>query len=392
MDGRKPLSQRALALTPSLTLEISARAKALANDGRDICSLSAGEPDFPTPPFIVEAAIKALKDGLTKYGPSAGDPELREAIAHKITNVNDIPTSPNQVLVTNGGKQAIYNLLQIIINPSDEVIIPAPYWLSYPEMVKLSGGKPIICESTTSQGFELNIEKLESLITTRTKLLVLNSPGNPTGRVMNRTELENIANLLRHHPNIYILSDEIYEFLLAENQTHNGIATVARDLEERTFIVNGFAKTWAMTGWRVGYLRGNIELIKAASALQSQSTSNVCSFAQKGALAALTGPTSCIKYMVDCYNQRRNILISGLRKIPGINLVSPDGAFYAFPELPLGTEDSVTFCKKALEHQGLAIVPGAAFGNDRCIRISCASSIGNIEDGLSRLKRSLSNY
>ena len=246
------LSQRAIALKPSLTLEISAKAKALQNEGRDICSLSAGEPDFNTPDFITQAAREALANGMTRYGPAAGDPELREAIAQKLTQENGCPTTEDQVLVTNGGKQAIYNLFQVLLNPGDEVLIPAPFWLSYPEMAALAGAASVIVPTSASAGFALDLDRLERSITPKTRLLVLNSPGNPTGRVASLDELKALAELLRRHPRVLVMSDEIYEYLLAEGEVHHSFASVAEDLRHRCFTVNGFAKGWAMTGWRLG--------------------------------------------------------------------------------------------------------------------------------------------
>lgn len=383
------LSHRAIALEPSLTLAITARAKALQQEGRDICSMSAGEPDFNTPDFIVEASIKALQDGITRYGPAAGDPELREAIAEKLSRDNQIASQASNVLVTNGGKQAIFNLFQVVLNPGDQVLIPGPFWLSYPEMARLAGAEPVIVPSKAEDGFRLDLQALEAAITPSTKLLVINTPGNPTGRVSDRAELEALADIVRRHPQLLVMSDEIYEYLLEDGETHHSFAAVAPDLAERTFVVNGFAKGWAMTGWRLGYLAGDAEVIKAASALQSQSTSNVCSFAQRGALAALRGSKDCVRSMASSYNQRRQQLVAGLQAIDGLTLIPPKGAFYAFPKLPNSSEGSMAFCKTALEQEGLALVPGAAFGDDRCVRLSCAVSHETIEDALQRLGRLL---
>ena len=383
------LSARAVALKPSLTLAIGAQAKALQRAGRDICSLSAGEPDFDTPDFIVEATRQALRDGITRYGPAAGDPELREAVAEKLSSGNGIATSPEQVLITNGGKQAIYNLFQVLLNPGDEVLLPAPYWLSYPEMAALAGAKVKLIPTQAEEGFRLDLAAVEAAISPRSRLLVLNSPGNPTGRVMKRQELEDVAELVRRHPQLLVMSDEIYEFLLAEGEQHHSFAAIAPDLADRCFTVNGFAKGWAMTGWRLGYLAGHQDVIKAAAALQSQSTSNVCSFAQRGALAAIQGPRDCVSAMAESYNRRRQLLTEGLQAIEGITLVEPRGAFYAFPQLPESAGGSMDFCSRALEQAGLAVVPGLAFGNDRCIRLSCAVSRETIRDGLSRLTQLL---
>ncbi|MFL0767604.1 MAG: pyridoxal phosphate-dependent aminotransferase [Prochlorococcus sp.] len=389
MPGPPYLSDRAAALQPSLTLAISARAKSLQLEGRDICSLSAGEPDFDTPAFIIDAAVQALRDGITRYGPAAGDPELREAIALKLSKENGVATETQQVLVTNGGKQAIFNLFQVILNPGDEVLIPAPYWLSYPEMAHLAGAQVKFLPSSAATEFCLDLNSLEASIGPKTRLLLINSPGNPTGRVMPREELEAVAELLRDHPQVLVMSDEIYEFLLSDGQKHHSFSAIAPDLADRTFIVNGFAKGWAMTGWRLGYLAGSAEAIKAATALQSQSTSNVCSFAQRGALAALQGSRQCVTTMANSYNSRREVLTNGLMALDGINLVTPQGAFYAFPQLPQGSLDSMSFCKQALENHGLAMVPGAAFGDDSCIRLTCAVSHETICDGLERLSQAL---
>ena len=383
------LSARAVGLKPSLTLAIGAQAKALQQAGRDICSLSAGEPDFDTPDFIVEATRQALRDGITRYGPAAGDPELRAAVAEKLSSGNGIATTPEQVLITNGGKQAIYNLFQVLLNPGDEVLLPAPYWLSYPEMAALAGAKVKLIPTHAEEGFRLDLTDVEAAITPRSRLLVLNSPGNPTGRVMKRQELEDVAELVRRHPQLLVMSDEIYEFLLAEGEQHHSFAAIAPDLADRCFTVNGFAKGWAMTGWRLGYLAGHQDVIKAAAALQSQSTSNVCSFAQRGALAAIQGPRDCVSAMAESYNRRRQLLTEGLQGIEGITLVEPRGAFYAFPQLPESAGGSMDFCRRALEQAGLAVVPGLAFGNDRCIRLSCAVSRETISDGLSRLTQLL---
>ena len=383
------LSHRAIALEPSLTLAITARAKALQQEGRDICSMSAGEPDFNTPDFIVEASIKALQDGITRYGPAAGDPELREAIAEKLSRDNQIASQASNVLVTNGGKQAIFNLFQVVLNPGDQVLIPGPFWLSYPEMARLAGAEPVIVPSKAEDGFRLDLQSLEAAITPNTRMLVINTPGNPTGRVSDRAELAALADIVRRHPQLLVMSDEIYEYLLEDGETHHSFAAVAPDLAERTFVVNGFAKGWAMTGWRLGYLAGDAEVIKAASALQSQSTSNVCSFAQRGALAALRGSKDCVRAMASSYNQRRQQLVAGLQAIDGLTLTPPKGAFYAFPKLPDSSEGSMAFCKTALEQEGLALVPGAAFGDDRCVRLSCAVSHETIEDALQRLGRLL---
>jgi aspartate aminotransferase len=383
------LSERAQALRPSLTLAIAAKAKQLRAEGRDICSLSAGEPDFDTPPFIRQAAARALEEGHTRYGPAAGEPALRQAIAEKMTRENGVPTRSEQVQVTNGGKQALYNLFQVLLGPGDEVLLPAPYWLSYPEIAHLAGATVTVLPSEAADGFRLDPERLEGAITPASKLLVLNSPGNPTGMVLSRPELEAIAAVLRRHPQVAVVCDEIYEFLLAPGHVHHSFAAVAPDLADRIFTVNGFAKGWAMTGWRIGWLAGPEAVVAAASALQSQTTSNVCTFAQYGALAAVEGSRACVQEMASQFNQRRTLLTEGLTGVPGLKIQPPEGAFYAFPDVSAYGLDSMTLCSRLLDAVGLAVVPGVAFGDDRCIRLSCAASPATIQDGLERLQRFL---
>ena len=387
MPDRGLLSDRAKALQPSLTLAIAAKAKQLRANGADVCSLSAGEPDFDTPEFIRAAAIKALDGGQTRCGPAAGEPALREAIAAKLSQENHVATTAAQVLVTNGGKQALYNLFQVLLGPGDEVLLPAPYWLSYPEIARMAGASVKELASDADQGFRLKPEQLEAAISPASRLLVLNSPSNPTGMVLSRAELEAIANVLRRHPQVLVVCDEIYEFLLAPGHTHHSFAAVAPDLANRIFTVNGFAKGWAMTGWRIGWLAGAQEVIGAASALQSQTTSNVCTFAQYGALAAISGSRQCVHAMAAEFNVRRSLLTEGLMAMEGLKLMAPEGAFYAFPDVSHFGLDSMTLCNRLLDEVGLAVVPGVAFGDDRCIRLSCAASPATIQDGLERLQR-----
>ena len=386
------LSKRALKIEPSLTLQISAKANQLANEGVDICNLSAGEPDFNAPKEVIEATSKAIFDGFTKYGPAAGDLDLRKAIAKKLQIQNNLDIEFENVMVTNGAKQAIYNLFQVLLNDGDEVIIPAPYWLSYPQMVKLAGGKPIFTNSSAEDGFKINIKDLKSKISSKTKFIIINTPNNPTGRVMSKEELLQIAEIARENPSVNILSDEIYEQILKKDFIHYSLTSLANDLKERIFIINGFAKGWAMTGWRIGYLVGQKDVIKASSALQSQSTSNVCSFVQKGALEALKINNEYFSMTNSTYDKKRTLLYEGLRNIKGIYIHEPNGAFYAFPRLPDSSITSVDFCKKALQDYGLVVVPGKAFGADECIRMSCAASEIKIKDGIERLEKAISEY
>ena len=386
------LSKRALSIEPSLTLQISAKANQLAKEGKDICNLSAGEPDFDAPNEILKATSEAIFDGYTKYGPASGDLELRKAIAEKLQTQNNLNVEYENVMVTNGAKQAIYNLFQVLLNDGDEVIIPAPYWLSYPQMVRLAGGKPVFLNSSAEDGFKINIQDLKSKISPKTKFIIINSPNNPTGRVMTKEELLQIAELVRGNKNINILSDEIYELILKKEFKHLSLASLATDLKERIFIINGFAKGWAMTGWRVGYLVGQKDVIKASSALQSQSTSNVCSFVQRGALEALKINREFFLEINSHYDLRREVLYKGLKNIEGLFIYPPNGAFYAFPRLPNKSMTSVEFCKRILNDYGLVVVPGKPFGDDQCIRISCASSKEKILDGLTRLEKGILNY
>ena len=386
------LSERILSIKPSLTLEISEKAKQLKAKGRDICNLSAGEPDFEAPKEVVNATTEAILKGFTKYGPAAGDIDLRKAIANKLRTQNNIDFDFENVMITNGAKQAIFNLFQVLLNKGDEVIIPSPYWLSYPQIVKLAGGKPIILDSSAEQGFKIDIEKLKSKISSRTKFIIINSPNNPTGKILDKNELLGIAEIVRKNENINVLSDEIYELILKKGCEHLSLTSLAKDLKNRIFIVNGFAKGWAMTGWRVGYLVGRKDVIKASASLQSQSTSNVCSFVQKGAIAALKMDKVFFEQINAKYDERREILYKELIKINNIYLKSPNGAFYAFPKLPNKNISSFDFCKKAIDNFGLVIIPGIAFGDDQCVRISCATSKENILEGILRFRKAINSY
>jgi len=386
------LSKRILKIEPSLTLQISAKAKKLAEEGRDICNLSAGEPDFDAPQEVISATSNAIYSGFTRYGPAAGDLELRRAIARKLEIQNNIRFDFENVMITNGAKQAIYNLFQVLLNEGDEVIIPAPYWLSYPQIVKLAGGNPIILETSAENGFRIDINKLKSKITSRTKFIILNSPNNPTGKVLSKNELLEILNIIRSYKQINIMSDEIYEKIIRKGSVHIPLASLAKDLKDKIFTVNGFAKGWAMTGWRIGYLAGRKDIIKASSSLQSQSTSNVCSFVQKGAIEALKIRKEYFVEINKKYDERRQILFEGLKNIDNIFVNEPCGAFYAFPKLPNNKISSVDFCKNIIQDFGLVIVPGKVFGDDQCIRISCASSQENIIDGINRLNSAIKSY
>ncbi|WAL60164.1 pyridoxal phosphate-dependent aminotransferase [Thermocoleostomius sinensis] len=378
------LAARLAEITPSLTLAIDSKAKAMKRDGVDVISFSVGEPDFDTPAHIRSAAEAALEAGKTRYGPVAGEPQLREAIAHKLQTDNNLCYGPDSILVTNGGKHSLFNLMLVLIDPGDEVIIPAPYWVSYPEMVKLAGGTPVIVPTTIDSGFKISPEQLRQVITPKTKLFVLNSPSNPTGMVYSPDEVRALAEVIVEH-DIWVVSDEIYEKILYDGAEHLSIGAVGPDAYDRTIVSSGFAKTYAMTGWRVGFLAGPPEIIKAASKIQGHSTSNVCTFAQYGAIAAYEQPQDCVTEMVQAFAERRQVVLEYLNAIPGFTCPRPDGAFYVFPSIHKTGMKSLDFCESLLETKQVAAVPGIAFGADDCIRLSYATSLDNIRQGMERL-------
>ena len=379
------LAARVSQVTPSLTLEVSAKAKAMKADGLDVCSFSAGEPDFDTPTHIKAAAQKALDQGKTKYGPAAGEPALRSAIANKLQQDNGLCYGPENVIVTNGGKHSLYNLMMAVIEPGVEVIIPAPYWVSYPEMVKLAGGTPVIVPTSIETGYKITPDQLRQAITPNTRLFVLNSPSNPTGMVYTPDEIRALAKVVVDS-NIWVVSDEIYEKILYDGAEHLSIGSVSPEAFECNILSNGFAKAFSMTGWRIGYLAGPIELIKAASKIQGHSTSNVCTFAQYGAIAALEGPQDCVENMRQAFAERRQVMIDAIRSIPGLTCTEPQGAFYLFVDVSQLRMPSLDFCNALLEEKHVAVIPGVAFGADTNIRISYAASIDMIQKGMERLE------
>ena len=380
------LAARVSQVTPSITLAIAAKAKAMKAEGIDVCSFSAGEPDFDTPAHIKAAATKALDEGKTKYGPAAGEPKLREAIAHKLKNDNGLNYKSENVLVTNGGKHSLYNLIVALIDPGDEVIIPSPYWLSYPEMVTLVGGKSVIVETDASTGYKITPEQLKKAITPKTKLFVLNSPSNPTGMVYTPGEIKALAQVIVD-ADIYVVSDEIYEKILYDGAEHISIGSLGEEIFSRTLISNGFAKGYSMTGWRLGYLAGPVEIIKAASNIQGHSTSNVCTFAQYGAIAALESSQDCVEEMRQAFAKRRQVMFDRLNAIPGLSTPKPDGAFYLFPDISKTGLKSLEFCNAILESHQVALIPGVAFGADKNIRLSYATDMATIEKGMDRLEK-----
>ncbi|WP_414575037.1 pyridoxal phosphate-dependent aminotransferase [Anabaena sp. CCY 9402-a] len=380
------LAARVSQVTPSLTLAIAAKAKAMKAEGIDVCSFSAGEPDFDTPAHIKAAAVKALESGKTKYGAAAGEPKLREAIAHKLQSDNGLDYKAENVIVTNGGKHSLYNLMVALIDPGDEVIIPAPYWLSYPEMVTLVGGKPVIINTDASTGYKITPEQLRTAITPKTKLFVLNSPSNPTGMVYTPEEIKALAQVVVD-ADIFVVSDEIYEKILYDGAEHISIGSLGKEIFQRTLISNGFAKAYSMTGWRLGYLAGPVEIIKAASTIQGHSTSNVCTFAQYGAIAALESSQDCVEEMRQAFAQRRQVMLDRLNAIPGLSCAKPDGAFYLFPDISKTGLKSLEFCDALLEAHQVAVIPGIAFGADQNIRLSYATDLATIEEGMDRLEK-----
>jgi aspartate aminotransferase len=377
------LADRVTSLTPSLTLSIEAKAKKLKADGEDVCSFSAGEPDFDTPQHIKDAAAQALASGFTKYTPSSGIPELREAIAAKLKSDNKLEYKPSQIIVNCGAKHSCFNVILATCQADDEVIIPSPFWLSYPEMVKLAGATPVVVATTEANGFKLTPDQFRDAMTPRTKMVILNSPGNPTGTVYTREELQALADVALEE-DILILSDEIYEKITYDGTEHVSVASLSREVYDLTITVNGFSKVYAMTGWRLGYIAAPDPVAKAIDSLQSHSTSNPTSFAQKGALAGLNGDQSFIDQMVASFAERRSYMHDKLTAIAGISCVKPMGAFYMLPNISAFGLRSTEFCSRLLDLQKVAAVPGVAFGSDEHIRLSYACSMENIQKGMER--------
>jgi aspartate aminotransferase len=393
MNAASPLSQRALDCAPSPTLAITAKANQMKADGFDVIAFGAGEPDFDTPQHIKDAAIDALAKGQTKYTPSTGIPALKKAIVDKFAKDNGLNYAPNQVIVSCGGKHSLYNIFQAIIGPGDEVIIPAPYWVSYPEQVKLSEGTPVIIETTDVTGFAPTIEQIKEAITPRTKAFVLNSPSNPTGAMWPRATIEALAELAVQH-NFYVISDEIYEKIVYDGNIPVSIASLGSDIYKKTLTVNGVSKTYSMTGWRIGYVAGDGEIIAAMGRIQDQVTSNPTSIAQWGAVAALTGPQDFLKDWVAEFDRRRRVITDGMNSIPHISCRLPDGAFYVFPNIlaciGLRTGNHVMtstddFADYLLREARVAVVPGGGFGAPGFMRLSYATSMQAITEGISRI-------
>jgi aspartate aminotransferase len=380
------ISHRAASLSSSLTLAIDSKAKQMKAEGMDVVGFGVGEPDFETPQHIKDACIKALNEGFTKYTAASGIPELRQAVADKFQRDNQLTYKPSQIIISCGGKHSCYNVIMATCEEGDEVIIPAPYWLSYPEMVKLAGATPIILQTTDKTEFKVTPEQLRAAITPRTRLFILNSPSNPTGSIYTREEIKALGDICVEK-GVLIMSDEIYEKLVYDGAEHVSVAGFSQAHYDHTIIVHGFAKAYSMTGWRLGILAAPEPIAKVIDAIQSHSTSNPTSFAQKGAVAALNGPQDHLKSWLAEYAKRRGYAHQKLNSIPGISCVNAKGAFYLFPNISKLGLNSTDFCARLLEQEKVAAVPGIAFGTDACIRISYATSMANLEKGLERIDK-----
>ncbi len=388
------IAKRALAIKPSPTLATAAKAKAMKAQGIDVVDFGVGEPDFDTPDNVKLAGIKAIQSGFTKYTPAGGTDELKEAVIEKLKKDNGLQYEKSQVLISCGAKHSLYNIAEALFDPGDEVIIPSPYWVSYPDQVLLNDATPVIVETTEDEGFKLSAKKLAESITKKTKALILNSPSNPTGLAYDRQTLEDIASLVVKH-DIYVISDEIYEKLIYDGFTHTSIASLGMEIKDRTIVVNGVSKSHAMTGWRIGYAAGPKDVITAMANIQSQSTSNPTSISQKAAAEALRGPQDFIKAMNTEFDKRRRYMVERLNKIAGLTCLMPVGAFYAFPRVSSLYGKSATgkviknssdLSAYLLEHAKVALVSGDAFGADAYIRLSYATSMENIRKGLDRIE------
>ena len=377
------ISERAAQLTPSLTLSIDSKAKAMKAEGIDVCGFGAGEPDSDTPEHIKRAAIEALEAGFTKYTPNAGIPELRQAIADKLAADNGLNYRAGQVVVSNGAKHACYNAILATCQPGDEVIIPAPYWVSYPDMVRLVGSEPVIVPTSERNAWKMRPEDFENAMTPRTKMLIMNSPGNPTGSVYTREELEAIVNVAAEE-DIYVLSDEIYEKLVYDDVKHVSIGSLSKEAYDLTITINGFSKSYAMTGWRLGYLAAPEAVVRAVDSIQSHTSSNPSSFSQYGALAALKGDQQPLADMREEFDMRRNYMFDRISKISNVTAVKPKGAFYILVNISQLGLTSQNFADRLLSKANVAVVPGAAFGDDRTVRFSYATSLDVIKKGLDR--------
>ena len=388
------LSKKANSISPSITLEITGKANELKAQGVNVMSFAAGEPDFNTPRNIIEAAIKAMDDGYTKYTKTSGIVDLRTPICPKLHQENNLNYSEEQIVVSTGAKQCLANTFLAILNKGDEVILQNPCWVSYTELIKLADGVPVIVNCDENDGYKLSAKNIEKAVTSKTKAILLNSPHNPTGIVYNKNELEEIAQIAKKY-NLIIISDEIYEKLIYDGEEHVSIASLSEDAYERTIVINGLSKTYAMTGWRVGYTASSTKLAKVMSSVQSHMTSNVCSISQYAALEALTGPQDSINMMKNAFEERRNFMMKKLEGIDEVSFIKPQGAFYIMVDITyfigksingIKINNSIEFAKILLEEEKVAVIPGAAFGLENFIRLSYATSMEVIEEGLDRIK------
>ena len=379
------LASRVSELTPSLTLAIDSKAKAMRAEGVDVYSFGAGEPDFDTPEHIKAAAVEALNAGFTKYTPSSGTPELRAAISEKFKRDNGLDYKPSEIIVSNGAKQSCFNAIMAVCGEGDEVIIPAPYWLSYPDMVRLAGAEPVIVQTTQENDWKMTPEQFEEAMSPRTKMVIINSPGNPTGSVYTKDELRALVEVAADEE-ITILSDEIYESLTYDGAEHVSVASLTPEAKDLTITVNGFSKAYAMTGWRLGYLGAPEKIAKAIDSMQSHATSGPCSFAQKGGLAALTGSQQCVADMREEFNIRREYMFERLSAIHNVTAVKPKGAFYMLANISKLGMNSTNFADRLLSKANVAVVPGIAFGDDRVVRLSYATGLDVIKPGLDRFE------
>ena len=389
------LSSRVKAVKPSPTLAVTTRAAEMRAAGKDVVGLGAGEPDFDTPDHIKAAAIQAINDGFTKYTAVDGTPALKQAVIDKFKRDNGLDYAMDQVLVSCGGKQSFYNLAQAVLDPGDEVIIPAPYWVSYPDMSILAGGVPVLVSAGAAQKFKISAQQLAAAITDKTKLFVINSPSNPTGMAYSAEELESLGAVLREHPRVLIATDDMYEHIIWPGNRFVNILNVCPDLKDRTLVLNGVSKAYSMTGWRIGYAGGPGDIIKAMKKIQSQSTSNPTSIAQVAAQAALEGPQECIGVMLEAFKQRHDYVVERLNRINGISCLPTDGTFYCFPSVEgalarlSGVKNDLEFSEYLITEAGVALVPGSAFGLAGHVRISIATSMQNLEKALGRIEQVL---
>jgi aspartate aminotransferase len=388
------LSERVQRVQPSPTLAVTALAASLRAQGRDVIGLGAGEPDFDTPAHIKDAAIAAIQGGQTKYTAVDGTAELKQAVVDKFHRDNGLSYTSEQILVSCGGKQSFFNLSQALLNPGDEAVIPAPYWVSYPDMVKLAGGEPVIVRAGAEQRFKITPQQLAGAITGRTRLVVLNSPSNPTGIAYTADELAALGEVLAGHPDLVIATDDMYEHILWTTEPFTNIVNARPDLYERTVVLNGVSKAYSMTGWRIGYCGGPKSLIGAMKKIQSQSTSNPASISQAAATAALNGDQECVADMVTQFRERHDYVVEALNDLSGVECVPGDGTFYAFPRIEeaiaaYGADDDTDFCSRLLDDTGVALVPGSAFGAPGYMRVSFATSMENLRNAMDRLKKAL---